>query len=89
MKRYVPMVEIIIDAERSLGYSAYTIKNRPMKLFNFCFALCILHCFYFRFFLLSTRYATANMPAMANTAPNHGGVGVGLGVGVATVGAPR
>ena len=38
--------------------------------------------FYF-LFLLTTKYATANKPAIANTAPKPGGSGVGVGVGVA------
>ncbi len=42
----------------------------------------MLCCFYF--LLLSTRYAIANKPAMANTASKPGGFGVGVGDGVAT-----
>jgi hypothetical protein len=43
-------------------------------------------CFVYRFFLLSTKYATASNPAIANTASKpgiHGFFAVGLGVGVA------
>jgi hypothetical protein len=34
------------------------------------------------FLRLSTKYAIANKPAIANTASNPGGVGVGVGAGV-------
>ena len=59
-------------------------KNIPKKLFYFCF----LHCSFYFLFFLSTRYATANSPAIANTAskPSSSGVGVGVGVGVVTTG---
>ena len=53
-------------------------KQIPQKLFiPFYFFT-----FRFYFFLLSTRYATAKSPAIANTASKPGGVGVGVGVAV-------
>ena len=76
----------IVTAELAIFISnnKKIIKNRgikknlpPRKLSIFGLHFALLH-----FFLLSTRYATANSPAIANTASKPGGSGVGLGVGV-------